>query len=145
MNKVDELIRSSRELMLCSSVISSEYASNYIKKAFERYQPFKINGHLSIGDKALKIPLESNEFSYSMFLNNEPVFVFFEQKGKERGQIFKLDEGVKICSVFENAYGMEYFLSNEKLDYLIAVNWYVIEVTGYVPEQLETFFMLSHS
>lgn len=30
----------------------------------------------------------------------------------------------------ENSFGMEYFVSNEKTDFLIAVNWYVIQIAG---------------
>lgn len=35
-----------------------------------------------------------------------------------------------IGDLMENSFGMEYFVSNEKLDFLIAVNWYAIEVAG---------------
>jgi len=30
----------------------------------------------------------------------------------------------------KKSYGMEYFVSNKNADFLIAVNWYVIEVAG---------------
>ena len=35
-----------------------------------------------------------------------------------------------IGRLMENSFGMEYFVSNEKVNFLIAVNWYVIEVAG---------------
>lgn len=35
-----------------------------------------------------------------------------------------------IGRLMVNSFGMEYFVSNEKVDFLIAVNWYVIEVAG---------------
>jgi hypothetical protein len=41
-----------------------------------------------------------------------------------------------IGNLMESSYGMEYFVSNEKADFLIAVNWYVIEVAGSAIESL---------
>lgn len=40
-------------------------------------------------------------------------------------------ENVKMVGeLFANSFGMEYFLSNKNLDYLVAVNWYTVECCG---------------
>jgi hypothetical protein len=36
-----------------------------------------------------------------------------------------------------NSYGMEYFVSNERADFLISVNWYVINVAGTAIDSLQ--------
>ncbi len=43
-----------------------------------------------------------------------------------------IENGRNFCSILKNAYGMEYFISNENANYLVAVNWYVIEGAGSV-------------
>lgn len=38
----------------------------------------------------------------------------------------------------EESFGMEYFVSNKTSDYLLAVNWYVIEGVGIAKDWLLT-------
>lgn len=40
-----------------------------------------------------------------------------------------VDDVRGVSRLMEGSYGMEYFVSNEGGDFLIAVNWYVIEYT----------------
>ncbi|UTY60820.1 hypothetical protein HPQ68_17320 [Massilia sp. erpn] len=76
------------------------------------------------------MPLEPNEFTYSTHLDAGPACVFFEQHGADRDRVLILHDGKSLSKVFENAFGMEYFVSDEKKSYLLAVNWYVIEGAG---------------
>ncbi|RAV02766.1 hypothetical protein DQG13_08955 [Paenibacillus sp. YN15] len=97
-----------------------------------QFTPFKTAGHLAIGADSHAISLEKYEFSYSKYLNSEPAFIFFDQEGLDRNTVVVVKDAKLAGDLMENSFGMEYFLSNEKLDYLIAVNWYVIEVAGSV-------------
>ena len=49
-----------------------------------------------------------------------------------------MDNIQNICDIMSESFGMEYFLFNEQFDYLIAVNWYVIELTDGAKKYLIT-------
>lgn len=57
-------------------------------------------------------------------------YIFFDQENHNRSKVVVIDDAKKLGQIMENSYGMEYFVSNEKADYLLAVNWYVIEGEG---------------
>ena len=52
-------------------------------------------------------------------------------------EVAVVDNASKIGEIMNNCYGMEYFITNLAQNYLIAVNWYVIEVTGTAVELLK--------
>ncbi|NVD97137.1 hypothetical protein [Massilia sp. BJB1822] len=95
-----------------------------------KFKPARMSGHLAIGHDSISIPLEPNEFTYSSHLDAAPVYVFFEQRAADKDRVLILHDGRSLAKVFENAFGMEYFASDEKQSYLLAVNWYVIEGAG---------------
>lgn len=80
--------------------------------------------------------MEGNEFSYSEYLESEPAYIFFDQEGRDRNSVVVVKDTKLIGLLMENSYGMEYFVSNEKADFLIAVNWYVVEAAGSAVESL---------
>lgn len=124
-----ELIQVSSSLGIEIEVLEENTSKNYIKRVIEKFKPFKTAGHLAIGVNSHTIPLEKYEFSYSKHLNSEPAFIFFDQEGLDRDTVVVVKDAKLVGDLMENSYGMEYFLSNEKLDYLIAINWYVIEIS----------------
>ncbi len=63
---------------------------------------------------------------------------FFDLENKDKNKIFVLDNVQNICNIMSESFGMEYFLCDEKFNYLIAVNWYVIELTNGAKEYLIT-------
>ncbi|NEW04638.1 hypothetical protein GK047_01185 [Paenibacillus sp. SYP-B3998] len=131
-----ELTKVSNILGIDIVILNDNDSNNYIKSIINKFKPFKIIGHLSIGNDSLTIPLEKYEFLYSKLLNCEPAYIFFDQEGFDRNTVVVVKDAKLIGSLMENSYGMEYFISNEKLDYLIAVNWYVIEASGSAIEYL---------
>jgi hypothetical protein len=130
MNNAEELINAGKELGVNCQLLAPDEASGYIKFVIEKFKPEKISGHLSIYNESISIPLQNNEFVFSRFLNDEPVFVFFDQENQNKGYVVVVDDGKKLSEIMKSSYGMEYFISNKKADYLIAVNWYVIEIAG---------------
>jgi len=130
MNCIKELVRASGDLDFDVTVMGDQNGIAYIDFILNKFKPYKTKGHLSIGGEAITIPIEEYEFEYSKYLTDEPVYVFFEQKGSEFGEVVIIKNGNKLCNILEDSFGMEYFVSNKKGDYLIAVNWYVIEGTG---------------
>ncbi|CAM4493267.1 hypothetical protein [Paenibacillus tarimensis] len=124
-----ELIQVSRKLGLEIEVLDDDLSKDYIKRVIKKFKPYKTAGHLAIGVNSRNIALEKYEFSYSKYLNSEPAFIFFDQEGLDRNTVVIVKDAQLVGDLMENSFGMEYFLSNEKMDYLIAVNWYVIEVS----------------
>lgn len=125
-----ELEQTARTVGLEIDIMDTESSDKYIKRVIETFKPFRSTGHLSIGGTAITLPLEGNEYSYSQHLNSEPAYVFFDQEGYDRGSVVMIKNAKLIGRLMENSFGMEYFVSNEKVNFLIAVNWYVIEVAG---------------
>ena len=128
-NKINELEKGANLLKLVYETLDIEASSAFINSVFEKFKPTKVSGHLSIGsDKSEKIKTEDNEFHFSLNLEDEPIYVFFEQDGINKSQVFILLNGKMFSSLLEECFGIEYFISNKTQDYLISVNWYVIEI-----------------
>lgn len=131
-----ELVRIGSNLGLDIVILDENDSKQYIKTVIDIFKPYKITGHLSIGNETLTIPLEGNEFSYSIYLKNEPAYIFFDQESRDRNTVVVVKDAKWIGYLMENSYGMEYFVSNKKMDFLISVNWYVIEAAGSAIESL---------
>lgn len=125
-----ELIQVSADLGIDIVVLGENESKQYIKKVIDIYKPFKITGHLSIGENIITIPLNEYEYSFSTFLRSEPAYIFFDQESCDRNVVVIVTDANLIGRLMENSYAMEYFVSNEKMEFLISVNWYVIEVAG---------------
>ncbi len=126
----NELIETSNNIGIDIEVLDENDSKQFIKRVIDTFKPFKILGHLSIGEEVMTIPLEANEFSYSNYLKCEPAYIFFDQEGSDRNSVVVVKDATLIGNLMENSYGMEYFVSNKRIDFLIAVNWYVIEGVG---------------
>ena len=138
MNNSEEIIAASEELGIVGYVMPEVEGVNYIRFVLDRYKPHKTSGHLSIYYNSVSLPLEEHEFTYSKHLDNEPVSIFFDQEGTEANKVVVIEQGKRLGEIFENSYGMEYFVSNKKADYLLAVNWYVIEGAGTAVDWINT-------
>jgi len=134
--KTQELIQVSTDLGIAIDVLDENESKQFIKRVIDTYNPTKMTGHLSIGEETETIPLEGNEFSYSTYLKREPAYLFFDQEGRDQNTVVVVKDAKMIGKLMENSYGMEYFVSNETTDFLIAVNWYVIEIAGSAIEPL---------
>lgn len=133
-----ELIQVSADLGIDMVVLGENESKQYIKKVIDIYKPFKITGHLSIGENIITIPLNEYEYSFSTFLRSEPAYIFFDQESRDRNVVVVVKDANLLGRLMENSYGMEYFVSNEKMEFLISVNWYVIEVAGTAINALPT-------
>ncbi|WP_256757356.1 hypothetical protein [Cohnella sp. WQ 127256] len=125
-----ELTNTSSNLGIEVFVLDDRASKKFIRRAIEKFKPNKVTGHLSIGRDSITIPLEKYEFTYSKSLYSESAFIFFDQESGDRNTVVEVKDARLIGDLMENSYGMEYFISNNNLDYLIAINWYVIEVSG---------------
>ena len=129
-SNTQELINVSSELGIDIVVLNKLESERYINKVIDTYKPFKITGHLQMDVDFLTLSLEENEYSFSEHLEGEPAYIFFDQAGLDRKSVVIVKDARLVGKLMENSFGMEYFVSNEKGDYLIAVNWYVIHVAG---------------
>lgn len=59
-----------------------------------------------------------------------PAFVFFEKSVINRRDVVVFEDARSVSSLMENSHGMEYFISDAVLSYLVTVNWYSIEYVG---------------
>lgn len=137
MRKVDELLKSSVELGISLKILSEANSKTYISNTLKKFNPDRTTGHLSIGESYFRMDTERYEFSFSKYLEQEPALIFFEQSDRKKSKIvLEIENATQVSSLFENAFGMEYFITNRNLDYLIAVNWYGIQVVGTAEEKL---------
>jgi hypothetical protein len=132
-----ELIRVGNAVSIELDVWDENEAKPFIKRVINIYKPFKITGHLAIGGESLIIPLEGNEYSYSSRLSSEPAYIFFDQESRDRHTVVAVKDAKSVGELMKNSYGMEYFVTNETSSYLIAVNWYGIEIVGSAVENLK--------
>jgi hypothetical protein len=120
-------------------LLPATVGSNLISKAINIYRPSKTSGHLAIHKNSASIPLEAVEFTYCGVLGRRPVYVFFDQQGIDKGLVVSVREGVRLCDLLKESFGMEYFVTDKRFSYLIAVNWYVLEVAGDLKGKLVDF------
>ncbi len=92
-----ELIQISSNLGIDIVVLGENESKQYIKKVIDIYKPFKITGHLSIGENAKTIPLDQNEYSYSTFLKSEPAYIFFDQESRDRNTVVVVKDAKLVC------------------------------------------------
>ncbi|MFT6921983.1 MAG: hypothetical protein ACJA1C_000981 [Crocinitomicaceae bacterium] len=137
MKNSEEFINACSELNINCQLLSKTDSLTIISELKQRFNLKKISGHLALQDDSFKLPLEPNEFSFSTLLKKESAYIFFDQENINKEEVLKFENAQNLCSILENCFGMEYFLTNESLTYLIAVNWYVLEATGDVTAWLK--------
>lgn len=125
-----ELIRVAGEMSIAARLLSKDEGCAYISAVFGKFNPWKREGHISIGDDVKQLRTEDCEFSFSRSMQDAPAFVFFEQNQINRCDVVVVEDARNISLLMENSHGMEYFISDAGLNYLIAVNWYAIEYVG---------------
>ena len=135
MKNTDEILNASKEVGITTKLIPANKAKELILSATDGFTVQKTSGHLAIQHNSISIPLEAHEFEYSNQLPDRPAYMFFDQE-REPNAVVWVESAQKICTIMENAFGMEYFVLDEKGEYLIAVNWYVIEAAGTAREFL---------
>ncbi|EPD6619743.1 hypothetical protein ACSC89_004732 [Salmonella enterica subsp. enterica] len=125
-----ELLSVADNIGIDITLLAEEMAMEYVRFIFDKYKPWKLEGHLSIGDSVSKLSTEDNEFTFSLSMDKVPAFIFFEQDYINKNNVLMISDASKISQLMENSHGMEYFISNKIGSYLIAINWYSIEFTG---------------
>lgn len=74
-------------------------------------------------------------------MSRSRIYFFEQNKVLNKKIVVKIEDLRLLGKILENSFGMEYFLTNEKMDFLIAVNWYVIEVSGTAKTKLKKLFV----
>ncbi|GBG07211.1 hypothetical protein PAT3040_01759 [Paenibacillus agaridevorans] len=138
-----ELLKTGGNLGIDTILLSELESERYIKRVLGFFRPYKTTGHLSIGTEESRVlPLEQNEFTFSSHLKSEPAYIFFDQEGFDKNSVVVVNDAKLIGQLMENSFGMEYFVSNQKADFLIAVNWYVINVAGTAIDSLKKLIVI---
>lgn len=125
-----EALRVVKDAGLNARLLPKPVARCYIKRVTDRFSPHKLSGHLAIQVDSVSVPLEPYEFSYPKYLDHEPIYMFFDQSGIDKDNVVVIKNGRALGEALSHSFGMEYFLSNKNIEFLLAVNWYVIEGAG---------------
>ncbi|MBV7433874.1 hypothetical protein KRX19_02450 [Cardiobacteriaceae bacterium TAE3-ERU3] len=136
MRHLKELTAASEKLKINASCIIGDDAKRYIDEVFSKFNPEKIRGHLSIGKDSMSIDAEIYDLNFSKVLPKTKGYIFFEQDLYNKNSVYVIDDLSLLYDVMQECYGMEYFVSNESLDFLISVNWYVIQCLGKAQQYL---------
>lgn len=130
MDNVTELINVGGLLGIDCCALNKSDAIKLINLVIKKHNPLKITDHLGIGHDSYSLSLDEYEYEYSKYLANEEAYIFFDQAGSNRNSVVVVSDARRICDLMSNTYGMEYFVTNKNMEYLIVVNWYVIEILG---------------
>lgn len=139
-SEAEELLTIGKELDIKIELLTDSKAEKYIDRSLKLFNPFKVTGHLGIGHDSFNLSIDKWEFSYMKHLDEESGYIFFDQKSNlYKHTVVKIENIRLLGEILEKSFGMEYFLTNEKTDFLIAVNWYVIEVSGTAKKRLRNY------
>ncbi len=129
--EANELLEVGKRLDIKVEVLPDNEAQTYISQILERFKPFKVTGHVGIGHDSFCLGIDAWEFSYMEYLPKGSGYIFFDQ-GRSMNQrtVVKIEDLRLLGRILEDSFGMEYFVANETADFLIAVNWYVVEISG---------------
>lgn len=129
--KSKELSNACKTLDLEFSILASHEAKHYIASVRNKFNPQQVIGHLAINDEdSVSLKTDEHEFTMSDKFNESPIRLFFDQQSNEKNVVFELTNGRKLSEVLGECYGMEYFISDPELSFLVSVNWYSIEIVG---------------
>ena len=129
--EAEELITVGKKLNIKAELLADDEAESCIQRTLDLFMPFRTTGHLGIGHDSFTLPIDKWEFSYMEYLSQESGYVFFSQKKRLSGRtVVRIDNLQELGKILEESFGMEYFLTNKNADFLIAVNWYVVEILG---------------
>lgn len=128
--KSTELLKNCSSLAITCFSLPPRKAKRVVSECLLKFKPEITSGHLQIGGQSMSLQVFKVEFTYSKYLNAEAGYIFFDQTGEERDMVIYIENVQKTSLLMEHSFGIEYFLTNESFDYLIAVNWYTLEVVG---------------
>lgn len=125
-----ELLRVADAMSIRASILPKDEGKAFILSVLERFKPWKKEGHLAIGDGAKRMATEKHESSFSSTIAKTPAMIFFEQNRINQHDVVVVENAREISTLIANSHGMEYFISDKAISYLISVNWYAIEYVG---------------
>ncbi len=123
--ELEDLNNEATSLRFEHRLLFGKEAEFVVNNAIEKFVPFRIYGHRQIGRSDVKLQTEEWESKFSsLYIKNEKIWVFFGEKDG----VFELSDGSKFSELVSKCISMEYFITNEKFEYLVAVCWYTIEI-----------------
>ena len=129
--EAEEIITVGKKLNIKTELLADDEAERFIQRTLDLFTPFRTTGHLGIGYDYITLPIDNWEFSYMEYLSQESGYIFFSQNNRLSGRtVVKIDNLQELGKILDESFGMEYFLTNKNADFLIAVNWYVVEISG---------------
>ncbi|MBU2895228.1 hypothetical protein [Vibrio hepatarius] len=132
MKNAKEILEVCRELGIKCELLPNDDAKIFIDGVTKKFEPSKTAGHLSIENDSVSLPIEDYEYEYSSSLPEGKGFIFFDQSGKDKNCVVEIEDVRVIGAIMENAFGMEYFVSDSNNDYLVCVSWYAVEFKGLI-------------
>lgn len=131
MAEAEEIITVGKKLNIKAELLADDEAKSFIQRTLDLFTPFRTTGHLGIGHDSFTLPIDKWEVSYMEYLSQESGYIFFSQGSRLSGRtVVKIENLQELGKILDESFGMEYFLTNKNADFLIAVNWYVVEISG---------------
>jgi hypothetical protein len=128
-----EIINVGGRLGLPVRLMSKELANQIITEVDKKFGELNTWSHPQImrsDPDIIELDLETFEFTYSERLPQERGYIFFTDNLLDKNAMVELGDIRDTCRIMDHSFGIEYFLTNERLNLLVAVNQYVIQVTG---------------
>ena len=127
-----------RELLTCAAklgmnahLLPKKEGGEYIALVIGKFRPLNTMGHVQVSDPSGEMDYtEGNEYAFPLKMNAEPAYVFFAQNDIDRHHVVVIENALNISKIMEKSYGMEYFISNKEMSFLVSVNVYAIGWAG---------------
>ena len=93
---------------------------------YAQFLPDILGPHPSIGKGSILAPTDDHEFRFTKKMLKVPCVIFFDDvpASLQVADLSRVSDAMALC------HGMEYFISNPSMSFLISVNWYQIELDG---------------
>lgn len=112
--EIEELLNIGKELNINIELLTDNESKVCINNILNLFNPFKV--------------------TWNIYAKKKDISFFEQVNNANKRMVVKIENLKLLGKILEKSFGMEYFLTNEKMDFLIAVNWYVIEVSGTAKE-----------
>ena len=97
---------------------------------YAKFLPDILGPHPSIGRGSILAPTDDHEFRFTKVMPKVPCVILFDHASASLlvSDLRCVSDAMALC------HGMEYFISNPSMSFLISVNWFQIELDGEAQE-----------
>lgn len=128
MNIKEEIITAAQSLGTHISELNSQESEQFRLTLFSKFTDVSLDGHiweniLRKYEDHVATYTDANNKTYLLiddFVKQKEVFMIFD--GSEEKTVFKFKDGSEIVSLLSECYDFEFYLTNQKIEYLLCLN-----------------------